>query len=532
MGFYVNPSEELLKRAVNSRIYVDKSMILHELNQLLNTEDCFVCVARPRRFGKSMAGNMVAAYYGKTANSRPLLEKLKIAQCPDFETYLNAFNVIKFDVNGFYSKSNHNEDIVPLFTAEVRNELMEEFPDCGINQADQLVDCIAKVYKKTKVKFVVIIDEYDVLVREQVKASIFDPYLAFLNSMFKNSDIAPAIALAYLTGILPIVRDKIQSKLNLFREYTMTESKQLTEYVGFTQEETYALCEKYHLDFDECRRWYDGYTMNDGYHKKTFHLYSPNSVVEAIACGKFGSYWTKTGSYDSIRTYISMNFEGIRDDVKTMIAGGWIDVEVDDYLNTMTDFNSKDAIFAYLIHLGYLAYDGDTKQCYIPNNEIRSEWIKAIKNDPDYAKAIEIVNNSKILLDKTIEGDNQAVADALSAAHQQLLSKQRYNHEACLQSTIRFAYFYANTRYTIISELPAGKGYADVVFVPYIPNVPAMIVELKRNHSTGAALKQIENKQYFNVMDKYQGDLLLVAVNYDEKTNEHTCEIKKYVKDV
>ena len=531
MGIYVNPNEALLKRAVSSRIYVDKSMILHELNQLLNTEDRFVCVARPRRFGKSMAGNMIAAYYGKKANSRPILEKLKIAQTSDFKTYLNAFNVIKLDVNGVYSNSNRNEDIVPLFTAKIRQELKREFPECGLEDTDLLQDCIEKIYGNTGEQFVVILDEYDVLVREQVKASIFDPYLAFLNGMFKNADLAPAFALVYLTGVLPIVRDKVQSKLNLFREFTMTESKQLTEFVGFTEEEAHALCKQYHLDFDECRRWYDGYTMRDGYNKITFHLYSPNSVVEAIACGKVGSYWPKTGSYDSIRIYISMNFEGIKDDVKAMIAGEHIDVKVDRFLNTMTDFHSKDAVFAYLIHLGYLAYDSTTKQCYIPNHEIRSEWINAIEDDPDYAKAIEIVNHSKLLLDKTIEGDNQAVADALAAAHEQLMSRQSYNHEACLQCAIRFAYFYANTRYTIISELPAGKGYADIVFVPYIPNVPALIVELKRNYSTGAALQQIKNKQYFNVMDKYQGDLLLVAVNYDEKTNEHSCEIKKFVKE-
>ncbi|MBQ9243937.1 MAG: PD-(D/E)XK nuclease domain-containing protein [Proteobacteria bacterium] len=187
-------------------------------------------------------------------------------------------------------------------------------------------------------------------------------------------------------------------------------------------------------------------------------------------------------------------------------------------------------MFTYLIHLGYLAYDSIKKQCYIPNHEIRSEWIIAISNDSDYAEAIRIVNNSKLLLDKTVEGDAQAVAEALSAAYEQLMSRQRYNHEACLQCAIRFAYFYANTRYTIISELPAGKGYADVVFIPYVPNVPAMIVELKRNKTTGAALAQIEHKQYFNVMDKYEGDLLLVAVNYDEKANEHTCEIKRFVK--
>ena len=528
MGLYVNPDEELLKRAINSRIYVDKSMLIHELNQLLNSEDGFVCVARPRRFGKSMAGNMISAYYSKGANSRPLLEKLKIAQSPDFETYLNAFHVIKFDVNAFYSNSNKKKNIVPMFTAKIREEFMEQFPDCGIKKSYSITDCIEKVYKKKKEKFVVILDEYDVLVREKVRASIFDPYLNFLNGIFKNADLAPAIALAYLTGILPVVRDKIQSKLNLFTEYTMTDSMQLSEFVGFTEEETQSLCEQYHLDFEECKRWYNGYKLD--FIDNTFEIYNPKSVVQAMLTRKCGDYWTKTGSYDSIRSYISMNFEGIKDDVKAMIAGGHIDVKVDAFLNTMTDFHSKDAIFAYLIHLGYLAYDSTTKQCFIPNNEIRSEWIFAIENDPDYAKAIEIVNNSKVLLDKTIEGDAEAVADALAKAHEQLMSRQRYNHEACLQSAIRFAYFYANTRYTIISELPAGKGYADVVFVPYIPNVPATIVELKRNQSTGAALNQIETKRYFDVMDKYQGDLLLVAVNYDEKTNEHKCEIKRFVK--
>ena len=528
MGIYVNPGEALLRMAVNSRIYVDKSMTLNELNQVLNTEDRFVCVARPRRFGKSMAGNMIAAYYGKKANSRPIFEKLKIAKTTDFDTYLNAFNVIKLDVNGFYSNSNHSEDIVPLFTERVREELMEEFPNCGIKDSDTLDRCIERVLGKTGEQFVVILDEYDVLVREQVKSSIFDPYLAFLNGMFKNADLAPAFALVYLTGVLPIVRDKIQSKLNLFREFTMTKSKQLTEFVGFTEDETHHLCDQYGMDFEECKRWYNGYRMT--YHNQSFDIYNPQSVVQAMVNKEFDDYWPKTGSYDSIRIYISMNFEGIKDDVRTMIAGGCVDVNVDKFLNTMTDFHSKDAVFAYLIHLGYLAYDSTTKQCYIPNNEIRSEWINAIEDDPSYAKAIEIVNNSKILLDKTVEGDAQAVAEALTAAHEQFMSRQRYNHEACLQCAIRFAYFYATSRYTIISELPAGKGYADVVFIPYVPNVPAMIVELKRNQSTGAALAKIENKQYFNVMDKYHGDLLLVAVNYDENTNEHTCGIKRFVK--
>ena len=282
------------------------------------------------------------------------------------------------------------------------------------------------------------------------------------------------------------------------------------------------------MDFDECRRWYNGYHMI--WRDQSFEIYNPQSVVQAMCNKEYDDYWSKTGSYDSIRMYISMNFEGIKDDVKAMIAGEHIDVNIKKFMNTTTDFYSKDDVYTYLIHLGYLAYDRANKQCYIPNHEIRSEWINAIEDDTSYAEAIRVVNNSKVLLDKTLAGNAEAVASALSAAHEQFMSRQRYNHEACLQCAIRFAYFYATSRYTIISELPAGKGYADVVFIPYVPNVPAMIVELKRNQTTGAALQQIESKRYFDVMDKYQGDLLLVAVNYDEKTNAHTCEIRRFEK--
>ncbi len=524
MGLFVNPSEALLRMGVRSRIYVDKSMLIHELNQLLNTEERFVCVSRARRFGKSMAGAMIAAYYSKLANSRPIFEKLKIAKTPDFETYLNQFNVIHIDVNACYSSSTRNEDIVPLFTANVREELQEQYPNCGIKDTDNLDKCIQRIYSKTGEQFVLILDEYDVLVREKVNATIFNSYLAFLNAMFKNANLSPAFALVYLTGILPIVRDKNQSKLNIFREYTMVNSRQLTEFVGFTQEETEALCDACDMDVDECRRWYEGYHMGE------YHIYNPNSVVQAMNDREYGGYWTQTGSYDALKQYILMNFDGIRDDVMNMIAGGKVKVDTSGYLNTMTDFRHKDDVFTYLIHLGYLAYDRKTECCYIPNREIRQQWILSIRDEADYAKAFAIVKHSEDLLDLTIQGDENAVAKAIDDAHTELVSNLQYNNEGCFQSVIRFAYFYANTRYTVISELPAGKGYADIAFIPYIPNTPAMIVELKRNSSTETALSQIENNNYFKALEHYQGDLLFVGVNYDEKTKEHTCEIKRFVK--
>ncbi len=524
MGIYVNPSEALLRQGMNSQIYVDKSMMVHMLNKLINTEQKFVCVSRARRFGKTMMTGLLAAYYSKTANSRPLLEKLKIAQSPDFETYLNQFNVIHIDVNACYSGSTRNEDIVPIFTANVRREMMKQFTDCDIEDGDDLPTCILKVYAETGEQFVLILDEYDVLVREKVNATIFKSYLAFLNAMFKNANLAPAFALVYLTGILPIVRDKIQSKLNLFREYTMINARQFTPFVGFTEDDVKAVCAEHNMSFKDCKRWYDGYKL-DG-----TSIYNPCSVVNAMLDHEYNSYWTQTGSYDALKQYILMNFDGIRDDVMTMIAGGKVDVETASYLNTMTDFRNKDDVFTYLIHLGYLAYDQKAQQCYIPNMEIRQQWILSIRDENDYAKAIRIVNHSKQLLDLTINGDESAVAQALNDAHEELVSNLQYNNEGCFQSVIRFAYFYANTRYTVISELPAGKGYADIAFIPYIPNIPAMIVELKRNSSTETALTQIENKQYFNALEQYHGDLLFIAVNYDEKTKEHTCNIKRFVK--
>ncbi len=523
MGLYVNPSEALLKKSMNSKIYVDKSMMIHELNQLINTEQNYVCISRARRFGKSMMSGMLVAYYSKKANSRPLLEKLKIAQCPDFETHLNRYNVICFDMNAFYSNSNGDEDIVPLFTAKIRREMMREFPEAGIDDDDALEDCIAKAYMQTGEQFVLIIDEYDVLVREQVKATIFNPFLRFLNGMFKNISLSPAFALVYITGILPVVRDKIQSKLNMFWEYSMVDSGPFTEFTGFTEDEVKALCIENNMNFEECKRWYDGYRLND------YSLYNPRSVVTAMMYKKYGGYWTQTGSYDALKIYILMNFEGIRDDVLSMIAGGKVSVNVTKYMNTMTDFYSKDDVFTYLIHLGYLAYDQKNAKCYIPNQEIRAEWINSIENSPDYTQAIRIVKRSENLLDLTINGDEAAVAQALNDSHEELCANLQYNNEGCFQSVIRLAYFYANTRYTVVSEMPGGKGFADIAFIPYIPNIPAMIVELKRNSTTETAMTQIENKQYCNALKQYQGDLLFVGVNYDEKTREHTCEIKRFV---
>ncbi len=532
MGLYLNPGNELLRQDLRSKIYIDKSMLISKLNELIGTSDKYLCVSRPRRFGKSMAGNMIAAYYSKGCDSRELFKNLKIAQDPSFESNLNNTNVIKIDLNAEYNNLRDKSTLIYAFSEKIKKELRAEFPIVEIGEDYTLPTALESVYGATGAKFVIIIDEYDVLVREKEDA-LLKEYLTFLNGMFKNSTLAPAIQLAYLTGILPIVRDKIQSKLNLFREYSMVTPYNLTEFIGFTAEETKGLCEKYGMDYAECCRWYDGYSL-----KEVKEIFSPKSVVEAMLNQEFCSYWTQTGSFDALRLYILMNLNGIKDDVITMIGGGKVEVKTTKYLNTMTDFNSKDAVFTYLIHLGYLAYQAPdyrtevAGKCYIPNREIREQWIECLEDEENYSEVIEQIQASRQLVEETINCNEKVVAAALDKAHQRATNPLTYNNEASFQSAIGLAYFYANLKYTVIKELPTGKGYADLALIPYVPNIPALIIELKCSDSAGSAINQIKNKEYDDLLQHYRGDMLFVGVSYNKKSKKHTCKIEKIIYNV
>ena len=528
MGLYLNPNAEAFKMGLNTDIYIDKSLVLSELNKLVFSQRNFLCISRPRRFGKSMVGNLISAYYSKGCDTREIFSQMKIGQVPEYDKYLNKFNVIKLDLNGWYQRSIQRKRKKFLLT-DIHKALLDDFkewfPSLDFSGDNTLDQCILKVYAKTNEKFVIIIDEYDVLIRERVSKELFEDYLSFLNGLFKDTTLRPAIALAYITGIIPIVRDKIQSKLNEFTEYTMLRPRQFAGMIGFTEEEVKELCEKYDMDYDECLRWYDGYKMSEA-----ISVCNPLSIVTAVLDREFDSYWSATGSFEVLRDYILMDFEGIREDVIKMISGESVEVEVGTFQNTMDSFESKDDVFTYLIHLGYLCYNRKEKTCHIPNEEVRQEWIKSIRLSPNYRKVMEIVNTSKKLLDDTINGNEEAVAKALDAAHSEVTSPLTYNDEHCFQSAICLAYFYANTRYTLIKELPTGKGYADLVLIPFLPNIPALVVELKHNKSAETALNQIKEKNYCQALEGYYDNLLFVGINYDEKTKEHSCKIERFVK--
>ena len=524
MGIYLNPGNENFREITRSELYVDKTMIIRETNRLMDSGNKFICMSRPRRFGKTVAGNTLCAYYSKGCDSAALFSRFKISRDPDFKEKLNRFNVIRIDMNSEYQNARIKDHLVKRLQDKILREMRHDFPEIAIDPEDSLADSILNIYSATGETFILLIDEYDVLVREQVSDKLFSEYLSFLNGLFKSDTLRPAISLAYLTGILPVVRDKIQSKLNNFEEYTILDAENFAEYTGFTGKEVEALCLKHGLDYGECRQWYDGYRQHG------YEIYNPESVVKSIRKMSFGSYWGMTSTYEAIAERIRQNFAGTRDAVVLMLAGENVDVNVTRFMNTMTSFKTKDDVFTYLIHLGYLAYNLEDSTCRIPNREVRREWFNAIETEPDYEVTNKIIRSSKELLSETWAGNEDAVAKALDISHIHVTSNRSYNNEDALQSAIYLAYIYALNKYTVIKELTTGKGFADVVFIPLSKQDPAMVIELKRNSCAESALDQIRNRQYYDCLEHYSGNLLFVGINYDGKEKTHTCAISRFDK--
>ena len=520
MGIYLNPGFNNFNEDKQLINFVDKSMLIATLNKKLNTRDCLICSSRPRRFGKTMAANMIAAYYSKGCDSHEVFFDLKISKDSSFEENINKYNVIKIDMNGIVS-SKGSMSVVEYLSSEVIYELKETFPNINLPNDISLATAIKRIYAKTGEKFIFVIDEYDVIIRDKNYTSELKEYLELLVSLFKSEDVNAAIALAYLTGIMPIIKDKSQSGLNNFKEYTMLDAEDMAPFMGFTVDEVKSLADKNNMDFEEIKRWYDGYNLNG------VELYSPISIITAIEKKRCSDYWTQTGSYEAVSDYIELNLNGIKDDVIKMMAGENIEVDVSGFNNNLKSFKTKEDVFIYLIHLGYLAYDVDRKTCRIPNSEIKNQWANALKRSAKFSNVASIIDVSKKLLEATYNLEGEAVAKSLEKSHELLTSNLSYNNEQSMQSAIMLSYFYAYDYYTILPEVTTGKGYADIVMVPFLPNIPALVIELKKDKVVGGAIEQIKEKDYPSRLSGYVGNTLLVGISYDSKTKKHTCIIER-----
>ena len=305
----------------------------------------------------------------------------------------------------------------------------------------------------------------------------------------------------------------------------MTDPKALAEYVGFTDSEVMALCEERGMDYDRMRRMYDGYSFSGAQ-----HVYCPNSVVNAMLDRKYKCYWTQTSSYEIVRTYISMDYQGLKGDVTAMLAGGRCRVRIDRFENDMKKVQSRDDVLTVLIHLGYLAYDEETSEAYVPNEEVRSA-LEDVIMDVSWTPVIQAIEASERLLAALLKEDADAVAAGVEKAHQDHASLWKYNDENTLACVLRLAFYNAINEYEIFSEMPAGVGRADLVFLPVQgSDKPALVIELKCDKSAESAIDQIKSRRYPASLERYAGRILLAGISYDREDPEkkHTCVIEEW----
>lgn len=517
MGIYLNPGNGGFERIVNSG-YIDKTGMISVINSRIGTTNNLLCISRPRRFGKSYATQTLCAYYDHTCNSHSLFDDKEISRTENYDKYLNQYNVIYLDMSNLLGKIKP-KSLISFIEESITEELLSEHP--SLKKGSTFDQTLINTVESGEPKFIMIIDEWDAPIRETPQ--ITKEYLLFLRMLFKSSNTTSKIfAAAYMTGILPIKKDGSESAISDFREFTILQPGPFVRYTGFTETEVRSLCEQYNMSFERAKQWYDGYDF-----KRCEPIYNPYSVIMAMQMEEFRSYWRKTSAAESLKTYVGMNMDDLQDKIVRLIAGEPVEVYTDDFENDFETFNSSDDVLTLMIHLGYLVYDDETSQARIPNEELRIEF-KRLLNRPTNKRLNELVRNSEKLLKDTLNGNEEAVASTIMHVRDTNYAPMFYNNEQALRYVIKFAYIICIDYYLKVEELPTGHGIADVVFIPKRDTaLPAMIVELKWNETADSAIEQIKQKRYPTILEGYVGEILLVGINYDEKTKEHSCRIKK-----
>lgn len=471
---------------------------------------------------------MLAAYYSKGCDSRKLFSERNISKDEQFENHLNQYNVIYLNIQQFLRKTDSLDKLSDCIEQSVLAEIKKEHPDYTDLNGYNLPDALATIYDRDVNEnrgFIFIIDEWDCIFRvAEHDDNAQKIYLDFLRDLFKDR---PYVTLAYMTGILPIKKYGTHSAINIFHEYSMMNPGELAEYVGFAETEVYDLCQQFDMDFEKVQGWYDGYRFAN-----CSHVYNPKSVVDVMLKKDFDSYWTETETYEALKIYIEMDYDGLKNAIIEMLGNGRCKINSRKFQNDMTTLKSKDDILTLLVHLGYLAYDKEQQEVYIPNREITAEFLNAV-DEPAWDGVIQAISASQNLLEAAWASDSETVASEINKIHAETASLLKYNDENSLTCSIFMTYYSAKACYMPpIRELPSGAGFADIVYLPKRENdKPALLIELNWNKSAKGAIEQIKQKHYTNWLENYMGEILLVGINYSKKSKQHKCMIEKFKKE-
>ena len=544
MGMFLNnivPAERY-KTIVRTRFFVDKTLMIAEMISSSSVDgQRYFCITRPRRFGKSVMADMIAAFFGRTAKSGSVFQNLNILRAENYQSniskdhileYFNKYDMIYIDFSEVPEKCSSYDEYITRILEGLRADLREAFPEF-ISNRKSVWDIMTDIFQKTKQKFVFVMDEWDAIFHMPfISDKDKQEFLRFLKALLKDKAY---VEIAYMTGVLPIAKYSSGSEINMFKEYDMATSEVYSEYFGFCGSEVDVLFEIYlrttqrpKITRNDLQDWYDGYRTAGGE-----RLYNPRSIVSALTDNQLKSYWTGSGPYDECFYYIKNNVEDIRDDLVLMVSGESVMAKVREYAATLSVLNTRDQIYSAMVVYGLLTYDNEIGEVFIPNRELMNKFNELLLSNDSLGYVYNLAKESERMLRATLGGDTQTMAEVLKYAHDTESPVFSYNNEIELSAVVNLVYLSARDRYRVEREDKAGEGYVDFIFYPEHKGDDGIILELKIDSTPEEAIRQIKDRKYalrfqgkLGEKPKYTGKILAVGISYSRKTKEHLCKVE------
>ena len=544
MGMFLNnivPAERY-KTIVRTRFFVDKTLMIAEMISSSSVDgQRYFCITRPRRFGKSVMADMIAAFFGRTAKSGSVFQNLNILRAENYQSniskdhileYFNKYDMIYIDFSEVPEKCSSYDEYITRILEGLRADLREAFPEF-ISNRKSVWDIMTDIFQKTKQKFVFVMDEWDAIFHMPfISDKDKQEFLRFLKALLKDKAY---VEIAYMTGVLPIAKYSSGSEINMFKEYDMATSEVYSEYFGFCGSEVDVLFEIYlrttqrpKITRNDLQDWYDGYRTAGGE-----RLYNPRSIVSALTDNQLKSYWTGSGPYDECFYYIKNNVEDIRDDLVLMVSGEGVMAKVREYAATLSVLNTRDQIYSAMVVYGLLTYDNEIGEVFIPNRELMTKFNELLLSNDSLGYVYNLAKESERMLRATLDGDTQTMAEVLKYAHDTESPVFSYNNEIELSAVVNLVYLSARDRYRVEREDKAGEGYVDFIFYPEHKGDDGIILELKIDSTPEEAIRQIKDRKYalrfqgkLGEKPKYTGKILAVGISYSRKTKEHLCKVE------
>lgn len=519
------------RMVTNGRYFVDKTALLEEIIPLLGQEQRFVCITRPRRFGKTIMANMIGSFFEKGMDNRKIFDELEISKSDQYENYIGRYNVIYIDFSETPEDCKEYSFYIKRISEGIKQDLQDIFLEIDFPQKLSVWDTLSYVFERTGQKFIFVMDEWDAPFNmEFITKKDRKEYLLFLKLLLKGKSY---VEFAYMTGILPIAKYSSGSELNMFLEYDMATKIKYSEYFGFSDEEVDVLYDRYkkctripRIAREELQEWYDGY-----YTAARERLYNPRSIVCALSDNQLSNYWTSSGPYDEIFYYVKNDIKNIRNDLALMVIGERINAKIGDFAAVSMELKTKNQIYSAMVIYGLLTYNNG--QVFIPNKELMLKYDELLQSEDSLGYVYRLARRSEAMLQATLAGDVDTMASVLEYAHDTEVPILSYNAEIELTAIVNLVYLAARDRYRVEREDKAGKGFVDFIFYPVRKEDDGIILELKIDHTPEEAISQIKEKKYslrfqgkLAEKSKYTGRILAVGIGYDKKTKKHNCKVE------